>query len=222
MTKILLIEDNQQIAANIKEYLETEDGREVQMAGDGEAGLMKAKLYDYDIILLDLMLPKISGENLYKTLKKSKSTPVIITSAKSQLENKLELFDIWADDYLVKPFDLEELLVRIKAVLRRGVISSVFEWGNIVVDLDKKEVKKAGEIVNLTLKEFQILELLIKNEAKSVSRTDIMSEIWGGDSIWESENENKLDVYISTVRRKLGKDLIKTVKWFGYSVGNSE
>jgi two-component system alkaline phosphatase synthesis response regulator PhoP len=133
-----------------------------------------------------------------------------------------------ADDYLVKPFDLEELFARGKALLRRGIKGNFFRSHNIVVDLQKKEVKKVSEtnsgqgaiIIHLTLKEFQILELLIKNKGISLSRTDIITELWGDDAIWEADN--KLDVYISTLRRKLDKNIITTVKGFGYTIGGTD
>jgi len=119
MTKILLIEDNQQIAKNIKQFLELEEGREVSCSYDGEKGLMMAKMKEYDCIVLDLMLPSLDGKTICQSIRSFKSCPVIIISAKSQLDDKLELFETGADDYLIKPFDLEELLARIKALLRR-------------------------------------------------------------------------------------------------------
>ena len=216
MPKILLVEDNQQIAKNIKTYLGLEEGREITTSYDGEKGLMMAKMYDYDLILLDLMLPKIDGKSFCQTVRKTKNIPIIVITAKSQLEDKLELFDLWADDYLVKPFDLSELFARAKALLRRGIKGNCFQFGDIVVDLPKKEVKKADSIVHLTLKEFQILELLIQNKGRTLSRTDIITELWGDDAIWEADN--KLDVYISTLRRKLTKDLIITMKGYGYCI----
>jgi DNA-binding response OmpR family regulator len=219
MTKILLVEDNQQIAKNIKTYVELEEGREVATSYDGEKGLMMAKMHEYDLIFLDLMLPGIDGKSFCQAIRTVKNIPIIIITAKSQLEDKLELFDLGADDYLVKPFDLEELLARAKALLRRGIMSSLFQYEDIAVDLQKKEAKKAGKGVHLTLKEFQILELLIQNKGRTLSRTDIITELWGDDAVWESDN--KLDVYISTIRKKLHKNIITTVKGYGYCIGDS-
>jgi DNA-binding response OmpR family regulator len=159
----------------------------------------------------------VDGKSFCQAIRKLKNVPIIIITAKSQLEDKLELFDLGADDYLVKPFDLEELLARAKALLRRGVLGAFFNYGEIAVDLLKKEVKKAGTVVHLTLKEFQILELLVQNKGRTLSRTDIITELWGDDAIWEADN--KLDVYISTLRRKLDKNLITTIKGFGYLIG---
>jgi DNA-binding response OmpR family regulator len=162
----------------------------------------------------------VDGKSFCQAIRKVKNIPIIIITAKSQLEDKLELFDLGADDYLVKPFDLEELLARGKALLRRGVIGAFFNYGEIAVDLLKKEVKKAGTVIHLTLKEFQILELLIQNKGRTLSRTDIITELWGDDAIWEADN--KLDVYISTLRRKLDKNLITTIKGFGYVIGERD
>jgi DNA-binding response OmpR family regulator len=159
----------------------------------------------------------VDGKSFCQTIRKIKNIAIIIITAKSQLEDKLELFDLGADDYLVKPFDLEELLARGKALLRRGVLGTFFQFQQITIDLAKKEVKKEKSLIHLTLKEFQILELLIKNKGRALSRTDIITELWGDDAIWEADN--KLDVYISTLRKKLDKNIITTVKGFGYSIG---
>lgn len=216
MTRLLVIEDNQQIANNIKEYLELEPEREVSLASDGEKGLAMAKHQEYDLILLDLMLPKISWEQLIKSLRIEKSLPIIVITAKGQLEDKLELFRLGADDYLVKPFDLSELLARVKALLRRGVRPQVFQWKDLSIDFSRKEIKKADSVIHLTLKEFQLLELLVQNQWRSLSRTEILEELRGEDSVWEWDG--KLDVYVANLRKKLDKRLIETVKGFGYTL----
>ncbi|MDR0607608.1 MAG: response regulator transcription factor [Candidatus Peribacteria bacterium] len=122
MPKILLVENNQQIAHEIKSFLELE-GRDVITSYDGEKGLTMAKLQDFDLILLDLMLPGVDGKSFVQIVRTKKNVPIMIITAKSQLEDKLELFDLGADDYLVKPFDFSELLARAKALLRRGLVS---------------------------------------------------------------------------------------------------
>lgn len=216
MTRLLVIEDNLQIANNIKEYLELEPEREVSLASDGEKGLAMAKHQEYDLILLDLMLPKISWEQLIKSLRIEKSLPIIVITAKGQLEDKLELFKLGADDYLVKPFDLSELLARVKALLRRGVRPQVFQWKDLSIDFSRKEIKKADSVIHLTLKEFQLLELLVQNQWRSLSRTEILEELRGEDSVWEWDG--KLDVYVANLRKKLDKRLIETVKGFGYTL----
>ena len=209
--KILLIEDNKQIAENIRIYLQLEN-MEVLICDDGEKGLFLGKTNDYDAIILDLMLPSIDGKTICKTIRKEKNVPILIITAKSQLEDKLDLFEVGADDYLVKPFDLEELLARLKAVLRRGVINSFFKFQNVEINFQKKTALKNGEEIHLTLKEFRILELLVKNKGISLSRTDIISQLRGEENI--REGDNKLDVYISNIRKKLVPDIVETVKGF--------
>ncbi|MDR3169927.1 MAG: response regulator transcription factor [Candidatus Peribacteria bacterium] len=179
-----------------------------------------AKLQDFDLILLDLMLPGIDGKSFVQIVRATKNVPIMIITAKAQLEDKLELFDLGADDYLVKPFDFSELFARAKALLRRGLVSHQVQLGEITVNLDKKEIRKAGKVVHLTLKEIQILELLIRNTGRTLSRTEIITELRGDDAIWESDN--KLDVYISMIRRKLGKKFIFTVKGFGYRLAGDD
>lgn len=220
MAKILLVEDNKQIANNIKTYLELENEFEVISCDDGENGLFLAKTNDYDAILLDLMLPWIDGKTICRKLRNEKNTPVIIITAKSQLEDKLDLFEVGADDYLVKPFDLEELLARLKAVLRRGVIDQLFTFKDIEINFPKKRVFKSKKEVHLTLKEFQILEILVQNRGVSMSRTDLITYLRGEDSIRDSDE--KLDVYICNIRKKLDKNLIETVKGFGYRIWEEE
>ena len=149
-------------------------------------------------------------------MRNEKNTPVIIITAKSQLEDKLDLFEVGADDYLVKPFDLEELLARLKAVLRRGVIDQLFTFQDIEINFPKKRVFKPKKEVHLTLKEFQILEILVQNRGVSMSRTDLITYLRGEDSIRDSDE--KLDVYICNIRKKLDKNLIETVKGFGYRI----
>ena len=145
-------------------------------------------------------------------MRNEKNTPVIIITAKSQLEDKLDLFEVGADDYLVKPFDLEELLARLKAVLRRGLIEKVYTFNDITINFGKKQILKNGEDIHLTLKELQIIEYLVKNRGVTISRTDLITYLRGEDSIRDSDE--KLDVYICNIRKKLDKNLIETVKGF--------
>ncbi|HRX63999.1 MAG TPA: response regulator transcription factor [Candidatus Absconditabacterales bacterium] len=213
--KILLVEDNKTIAKNIKKYLEIE-GYEVLVAENGLYGLEVARKNDFDIILLDLMLPGMDGIEICKQLKKEKDIPIIMTTAKGQLDDKLEGFDVGADDYLVKPFDLEELFARIKALSKRFGNQELFEIGDLEIDLEAKKVLKNNEEIKLTIKEFNILEILLNNIGIAISRTAIIEELWGGDSLFEGDG--KLDVYISNIRKKLGKDFVETVKGFGYKI----
>ena len=214
--QILVIEDNKTIANNIKKYLEL-DGNSVFIAENGLYWLEVARKNDFDIIVLDLMLPGLEWEKVCAEIKKEKDIPVIMTTAKWQLEDKLEWFNVWADDYLVKPFDLEELEARIKVLTKRKQWDSkpIKKW-NISIDIQNRKILKWNKEVKLTVKEYNILECLVKNIWIPLSRTDIIQEVWWWDSLFD--DDGKLDVYISTLRRKLGKDIIETVKGFGYRV----
>jgi len=214
--QILVIEDNKTIANNIKKYLEL-DNNSVFIAENGLYGLEVARKNDFDIIVLDLMLPGLEWEKVCAEIKKEKDIPVIMTTAKWQLEDKLEWFNVWADDYLVKPFDLEELEARIKVLTKRkqGDSKAIKKW-NITIDIQNRKVLKWSKEVKLTVKEYNILECLVKNIWVPLSRTDIIQEVWWWDSLFD--DDWKLDVYISTIRRKLGKDIIETVKGFGYRI----
>jgi DNA-binding response OmpR family regulator len=163
------------------------------------------------------MLPGLEWEKVCAEIKKEKDIPVIMTTAKWQLEDKLEWFNVWADDYLVKPFDLEELEARIKVLTKRKQWDSkpIKKW-NISIDIQNRKILKWNKEVKLTVKEYNILECLVKNIWIPLSRTDIIQEVWWWDSLFD--DDGKLDVYISTLRRKLGKDIIETVKGFGYRV----
>jgi DNA-binding response OmpR family regulator len=163
------------------------------------------------------MLPGMDGEEICKQIKQEKDIPIIMTTAKWQLEDKLEWFNVWADDYLVKPFDLEELEARIKVLTKRKQWDNktVKKW-NITIDIQNRKVLKWDKEVKLTVKEYNILEYLVKNIWLPISRTDIIEEVRWGENMRECDG--KLDVYISTIRRKLGKDIIETVKGFGYRI----
>jgi len=214
--QILVIEDNKTIANNIKKYLEL-DNNSVFIAENGLYGLEVARKNDFDIIVLDLMLPGLEWEKVCAEIKKEKDIPVIMTTAKWQLEDKLEWFNVWADDYLVKPFDLEELEARIKVLTKRKQWDNkaIKKW-NITIDIQNRKVLKWSKEVKLTVKEYNILECLVKNIWIPLSRTDIIQEVWWWDSLFD--DDGKLDVYISTIRKKLDKDIIETVKGFGYKV----
>ena len=214
---ILLIEDNQEIQKNIKEYLEIEDYK-VTTCSDGECGLDTAIAQTYDIILLDLMLPKIDGIIIAKKIKQKKQTPILMITAKDSIDEKLIGFASGADDYIVKPFDLRELEARIQSVFKRGknIFWDIFRFDDLEVNLKNRTFIKKWEEINITGKEFQIMEILIKNKGATISRTEIIEEIWGEDGLFSSDG--KLDVYISNLRTKLWKDLIKTIKWYGYRV----
>lgn len=213
-TSILLVEDNQTIGQNIQKYLELE-GYSVLWVQNWSYANEVVKHQEFDLVLLDLMLPGIDGLVVAKTIKQhQEQTRILMMTAKGQLEDKLEGFEVWADDYLVKPFDLEELVARIEALLRRSVQKDVVSYGVLTLDNLQKKIFKGWEEIKLSLKEFQILELLIRNKGMALSRLDIIEEIWGWDAGFEEDG--KLDVYLSTIRRKIWKDMIETIKGYGY------
>ncbi|MBB1557657.1 MAG: response regulator transcription factor [candidate division SR1 bacterium] len=213
-TSILLVEDNQTIGQNIQKYLELE-GYSVLWVQNGSYANEVVKHQEFDLVLLDLMLPGTDGLVVAKTIKQhQQQTRILMMTAKGQLEDKLEGFEVGADDYLVKPFDLEELVARIEALLRRSVQKDVVSYGVLTLDNLQKKIFKGGEEIKLSLKEFQILELLIRNKGMALSRLDIIEEIRGGDAGFEEDG--KLDVYLSTIRRKIGKEMIETIKGYGY------
>ena len=213
-TSILLVEDNQTIGQNIQKYLELE-GYSVLWVQNWAYANEVVKYQEFDLVLLDLMLPGTDGLVVAKTIKQhQEQTRILMMTAKGQLEDKLEGFEVWADDYLVKPFDLEELVARIEALLRRSVQKDVVSYGVLTLDNLQKKIFKGWEEIKLSLKEFQILELLIRNKGMALSRLDIIEEIWGWGAGFEEDG--KLDVYLSTIRRKIWKEMIETIKGYGY------
>ena len=209
--KILLVEDNKEISNNIKDYLELE-WFEVFQVFDGEIAYNEMLSNKYNLILLDLMLPKIDGNTLSNRLAYKIKAPIIMITAKDSIEQKLKWFGDGAIDYIVKPFDLRELEVRIKAHLKLWNNKIVFE--NLEIDLDKREFKKDDKKINLTTKEFLIFEYLFNNKNRVCTRTDIIEYIWWWEDLFTEDS--KLDVYISNLRRKLNKNIIETEKWVWY------
>lgn len=188
-TSILLVEDNQTIGQNIQKYLELE-GYSVLWVQNWSYANEVVKHQEFDLVLLDLMLPGTDGLVVAKTIKEhQEQTRILMMTAKGQLEDKLEGFEVWADDYLVKPFDLEELVARIEALLRRSVQKDVVSYGVLTLDNLQKKIFKSWEEIKLSLKEFQILELLIRNKGMALSRLDIIEEIRGWDAGFEEDGK---------------------------------
>ncbi len=213
--KILLIEDSIDISNNIKNYLELEN-HVVDTAFDWSEWLDKAITGRYDVVLLDLMLPEIDWFTVCEKINLKNPTPIIMITAKDSIEDKLKWFEKWTLDYLVKPFDLRELEARILSITSRNKKQDILIYNEIEVDIKNRIFKKSWKEVNITQKEFLIIEMLINNLKSWVSRTDIIEHVW-----WESElfeADAKLDVYISTIRSKLDKKIIKTIKWYWYKI----
>ncbi|BAK81539.1 response regulator transcription factor [Candidatus Arthromitus sp. SFB-rat-Yit] len=219
MCRILVIEDEKNIASFLKMELEYE-GYEVENSYDGKEGLEKALNTNFNLIILDLMIPYLNGLEVCRRIRKSKNTPIIMLTARDSVMDKVSGFQMGADDYLVKPFAIEELLARIEALLRRvensKEVSNVIEFKDIVINIESRIVKCSGEEINLTTKEYELLLYLIKNKNKVLSRDYLIENIWGYD--YDGEN-NVVDVYIRHLRSKLNNnEYIQTVRGIGYVV----
>ncbi len=218
--KILLLEDDKIIWPNIKEYLE-ENNFIVSLKTDWEQTYKEAKKNKYDLFLFDIMVPLKSGFEVAKELRKEKiETPIIFLTAKEDLNSKETWFNIWADDYLTKPFSLKELLLRIRSVLKRTqkttTINTIKIW-DIELNLNLKEVKRKNKKIELTPKEFQILEYLMKNKNKVIPKKELLEYIWWiNNDIWSDVVRS----HIQTIRSKLNKgfnyDPIKTIRGVGF------
>lgn len=220
--QILLVEDDRRISSFVIKGLE-ELGHQVILAESAEAAREWTNLESLDIVVLDIMLPGIDGIQFTKMLRYRKNhIPILIISALGEIDDKVEALDSGADDYLVKPFSFKELVSRIKALVRRENYKMTANEGSIAirdlkVDLDRYEVHKGDQPVDLSPKEFKLFKFLIENRNKTLSRTAILQAVWGIDF---DNNTNVVDVYVSYLRGKIddGADisLIKTVKGVGY------
>jgi len=217
--KILIIEDEENLARPLKKTLEKQ-GFAVDWAGDGEKGLFFTRKNEYDCILLDLNLPKVDGIELARTLRETPYTvPIIMVTARSQIYDKLEGFDSGADDYITKPFDLKELIARINAVIKRSSVNRVEKLclGKFELIPDQNIVQAGKSRVELSTKETAILEYLIRNKGKIVSTEELLEHVW--DSEIDTFTQT-VKTHIKTIRQKLDptKKLIKTVRGKGYQV----
>lgn len=218
MKSILIVEDEANISDFIKLELEYE-GYNVCIKSDGREGLQEALKGNYDLIILDIMLPSMNGFEICRRLKKEKSTPVIMLSAKDSVMDKVNGLQIGADDYIAKPFAIEELLARIEAVMRRqdNFNNYLVKFKDIIIDRNSRTVKKNNEEINLTNKEYELLMILIDNKDKVITRDEILQKIWGYD--FEPET-NVTDVYVRYLRTKLNpnnkEEYIQTVRSVGY------
>lgn len=221
--RILIIEDERRLSNVIKKGF-TEDGFAVDQAFDGEEGQYLAEDEQYDLIVLDLMLPKVDGVTLCKNLRKKEiKTPIIMLTAKSTTEDKVVGLDSGADDYLTKPFSFVEFRSRVHALIRRSHqdTSPVLHIDNLEVDPLKHSVKRAGGVISLTPKEFAVLELLLRHKGEVVSRTMIIEHVW--DYNFDGMS-NVVDVFVATLRKKIDSrakvKLIQTIHGVGYRIGN--
>jgi len=223
--KLLIVEDEVKVCSFLRQGFE-EELFTVDTAYDGEQGLFLALTEDYDAIILDLMLPKKSGLQVLVELRKERGTPVLILTAKGQLENKLEGLNAGADDYLTKPFALAECIARIRSLVRRSQIerpSNTLTAADLVLDQMQHLVKRDTQIIDLTAKEFKLLDYLLRNKNMVLTRSAIIEHIW---EITFDSDTNVLDVYMTRLRKKVddgfAKKLIHTIRGVGYVLKDSD
>lgn len=218
MARILVVDDEVKIRAIIKEYAEFEE-YEVVEAEDGMDAVSKVKEQDFDIIIMDVMMPKLDGYSACKEIKKIKQIPVIMLSARGEEYDKLFGFEIGVDDYVVKPFSPKELMARIRAVLNRASASQntedVIKYQGLEINFTAREVKIDGEKVSMTPKEYDLLFYLAKNMNIALSREKLLEEVWGFDFYGD---DRTVDTHIKMLRNSLGpyRNLIVTLRGMGY------
>lgn len=225
--RILIVEDSEKLAALLKKGLESE-GYAADIIYDGKSALDRIFLnhQDYDMVILDLMLPEIGGIEICKKTREHKiSIPVLMLTAKDTTDDKVIGLNSGADDYLIKPFSFEELLARIKALLRRPKqqISDKLDVKDLVIDLSNKKVTRSGNEISLTLKEFRLLEYFMRNKGKVLTREDIMASLWDFDF---NSFSNVVDVHLKNLRKKIDSGyenkLFKTIYGIGYKIESQE
>lgn len=219
--RILIVEDEIRLAAALKQIME-EQKYMVDIAYDGEAGYDYAMGDDYDVIVLDVMLPKKNGFEIVRDMRKNKnSTPVILLTARDEVTDKITGLDSGADDYMTKPFEAEELLARIRALSRRQgeVITDVIKYGDLELNLSNYELCCKAKTVHLGFKEFEVLKLLMSNSGQIMPKETLIIKIWGADSDAE---DNNVEAYVSFLRKKMiyvgSKVTVGTVRKVGYKL----
>lgn len=224
MAKILVIEDEENMAKFVQLELQHEN-YEVTVERDGRTGLEAALSEDWDLILLDLMLPELNGIEVCRRVRQEKNTPIIMMTARDSIIDRVSGLDHGADDYIVKPFAIEELLARIRALLRRIDLDidvtrnndQVLKYKNLVIDKTTQTLKRNGEVIDLTRREYDLLSALMENVGTVLSRDDLLERVWGTGSSTET---NVVDVYIKYLRNKIDRagapSYISTVRGKGY------
>ncbi len=218
--RILLVEDEEKLARFIELEL-SHEGYAVEKAADGRAGLEKAESGAFDLMLLDIMLPELSGLEVLRRLRRTSAMPVIVLTARDQVMDKVSGLDMGADDYMTKPFAIEELLARIRVALRKQNVSApqLLSAAGVALDALRHTVTVRGETVELTSREFSLLQALLENKSIVMTREALLTHVWGYEYMGET---NVVDVYISYLRAKIddvyGIKLIHTVRGVGYVV----
>ena len=221
---ILVVEDERRLAQVVRKVLE-EEGHTVDVAHDGEDGLAMAMDGSHDVIVLDILLPGIDGIEVCQRLRAGRvDTPVLLLTALNAVDDRVRGLDAGADDYLPKPFAFQELLARLRALGRRRVQArepDQLQTADLVLDLRRRRAQRAGKTVELSPKEFALLEFLLRNEGRVVTRSQILDHVWGYDF---SPDSNLVDVYVTYLRRKVDRghkrSLIRTVRGAGYALGD--
>ena len=215
--RLLVIEDEPDVLRAVTMFLR-EEGYSVDTADNGEDGLYKGTTWDYDAILLDVLLPRRDGWSVLTEIRRQKkSTPVLMLTARDAVKDRVRGLDTGADDYLVKPFELSELVARVRALIRRsaGKAEAIIEIGNVAIDTTSRTVSVDGNSVALTAKEYCLLEFLAVHRGELVTRTKIYDHLFDE---CDSSLSNLVDVYVSNIRRKVGRDLITTRRGMGYII----
>ncbi|MGI9196202.1 MAG: response regulator [Candidatus Nanopelagicales bacterium] len=224
MTRVLVVEDEESFSDALSFMLRRE-GYDVGIAADGAKAIEEFDRHGADLILLDLMLPGIPGTEVCRTLRQRSSVPIIMVTAKDGEVDKVVGLELGADDYVTKPFSSRELVARIRAVLRRkgepeDLLPSVIEVGPVRVDVDRHVVVVRGQVVSMPLKEFDLLEMLMRNAGRVLTRGQIIDRVWGSDYVGDTKT---LDVHIKRLRAKVEEDpsrprIIQTVRGLGYKI----
>lgn len=219
--RILVVEDERKVARFLKKGLEAERYA-VDVAGDGQQGMALALAYDYDLVILDVMLPETSGTDVLTAVRRQKpQLPILVLTARDALQDKIKHFEKGCDDYLTKPFAFAELIMRVKALLRRGAVDrrNELQVADLVLDRTSRRVRRAGNLIDLTTKEFALLEYLMTNAGQVCSRAMIIEHVW--DQSFEGF-ANIVDVYIRYLRNKIDRQfelkLIHTIRGVGYVI----
>jgi two-component system, OmpR family, response regulator MprA len=216
--RVLVVEDDRPIAEVIQRFLRLE-GYEVRLAADGEAALGETRTFLPDLVILDLGLPKVDGMDVARELRRRDDMPILMLTARDAVESRVEGLDAGADDYLVKPFERQELMARLRALLRRRPPrgSAPLAVGDLLLNPDTHEVRRGERSIELTQREFELLEYLMRNERIVVSRQQLLDEVWGYDPFSVT---NTIEVFVSNLRRKLEAGgeprLLHTIRGAGY------
>ena len=219
MKRILIVDDEQNIREVLKEYLEF-NGFEVITADDGYEAVDMCKREDYDFIVMDIMMPKMDGLSAVREIRKTKNIPVMVLSARGEEYDKLFGFEAGIDDYVTKPFSMPLVVKHIEAVLRRaeqgaGVETNILRYKDLTLDTDSFTVLVKDESVSLTIREFEILKLLVENQGRVFTRESLLDSIWGYDYFGD---EKIVNTHIKNIRKKLGVDYIETIRGAGYKI----